>query len=89
MPWVQVTLMIQPHDKQEQRKVTLTRQRINFNPVSSQLCKRVPFAGGAAAGDGAEEEGKLGYIRVATFSKQTTENVKSAIHQLQSEGASR
>ena len=39
----------------------------------------------AAAGGG----GKLGYIRVATFSKQTGEGVRAALEQLRASGAER
>ena len=87
---MQVTLTIRPHSGGPARDVQLSRERLTFNPVSSQVCRRVgpgPSANGSSSG--AEGDGKVGYIRVATFSKQTTENVKAAIHQLQSEGASR
>ena len=68
----------------------LSRERLTFNPVSSQVCRRGgPGPSADGSGSGAGTDGKVGYIRIATFSKQTTENVKAAIHQLQSEGASR
>lgn len=68
------------------------REKINFNPVSSLLCGS---ASASAASDGAGEaasssgSGRVGYIRVATFSKQTAENARSAIQKLKSEGADR
>lgn len=66
----------------------LSRQRLTFNPVTSQLCKKVSL-GSDEAGLATTPSGKVGYIRVATFSKQTTDNVKTALHQLQAEGADR
>lgn len=44
-----------------------------------------PGSNGAAAG----AAGKLGYIRVATFSKQTGEGVRAALEQLRAGGAER
>jgi len=88
--WVthwQVTLTIRSDSGGATKEVPLSRQRLTFNPVTSQLCKRVSL-GGEEEGLG-EPTGKVGYIRVATFSKQTTENVKAALHQLQAEGANR
>ena len=85
-----MTLTIRPHSGGPARDVQLSRERLTFNPVSSQVCRRTGPGPSASGGSSvAEGDGKVGYIRVATFSKQTTENVKAAIHQLQSEGASR
>lgn len=87
---VQVTLTIQPHDGASERDVVLARQKLTFNPVTSQLCKRVPWSqqnGSSSSESGADET--IGYIRVATFNKQTSDSFKSALTQLQSEGASR
>ena len=64
--------------------VKLTRERIALKPVSSQMCGPVSDAVGPA-----EASGKLAYVRVATFNKQTTENAKAAFRQLKAEGASR
>ena len=80
---LQVTLTIQADKDSEPREVQLQRQRIINNPVSSQLCQKVPLS----ESDQPESFGKVGYIRVATFSKQTTENVKVALHKLQAEKA--
>lgn len=57
--------------------MVLQRERITINPVSSVLCpaSSAGVAPGAAAA-------KVGYIRVATFSKQTPEGVRAAIEQL-------
>ncbi|KAK9806765.1 hypothetical protein WJX72_001801 [[Myrmecia] bisecta] len=76
----EVKLTIIPHGGTNPRELTLTRQRIAFNPVTSQLCK-----GSSAAATASN----IGYIRVAVFSKQTAENVRAAIKALQSEGAER
>jgi carboxyl-terminal processing protease len=84
----QVTLTIRSHDDGAIKELPLARQRLTFNPVTSQLCKKVPL-GEAGEGSAGEATEKVGYIRVATFSKQTTENVKAALHQLQAEGANR
>jgi len=43
----------------------------------------------AAAGGGARSGGKLGYIRVSTFNKQTGEGVRAALEQLRAGGAER
>jgi len=45
-----------------------------------------PALNGNGAGSGS---GKLGYIRVATFSKQTGEGVRAALEQLRAGGAER
>lgn len=56
------------------RDVTLTRQPIQYQPVTSEFC---------GGGDGGPSSGKpLGYIRVATFSKQTPDALRDAIKQL-------
>ena len=78
-------MTIKSADDSEPRDVPLQRQRIINNPVSSQLCQRVPLG---EVADQPDNFGKVGYIRVATFSKQTTDNVKTALHKLQAEKAS-
>lgn len=86
----EVTLTIRKHGQASTNDLTLVREKINFNPVSSRLCDGVssssapPSNAGAASG-----VGKVGYIRVATFSKQTPENTRSAIQKLKAEGADR
>ena len=91
----QVTLTIRSHGQQSTKEVTMTRERITFNPVSSQLCSTNNSAAAAAAPDGdgaaaaAAGGSKIGYIRLATFSKQTPENTRSAIQKLKSQGADR
>ena len=67
----QVTLTLQAPSGGGAREVKLTRQPITFNPVTSDLCG-VPAGGGA----------KTGYIRIATFSKQTPDGVRAAIKSL-------
>lgn len=69
---MQVVLQLQPHSGGGSKEVNLTRQAITFNPVSSELC---------AAGTSAP--GKTGYIRIATFSKQTPAGVRAAMKTLQ------
>jgi len=64
--------------------IKLTRERIALKPVSSQMCGPVSDTVGPA-----EASGKLAYVRVATFNKQTTENAKAAFRQLKADGASR
>lgn len=64
--------------------VKLTRERIALKPVSFQMCGPVSDTVGPA-----EASGKLAYVRVATFNKQTTENAKAAFRQLKADGASR
>ena len=66
------------------REFKLTRERIALKPVSFQMCGPVSDTVGPS-----EASGKLAYVRVATFNKQTTENAKAAFRQLKAEGASR
>jgi len=73
----QVTLTLHPARGGGARDVTLTRQPIKFNPVTSELC-----GGGGGGGGGADSGSPLGYVRVATFSKQTPEGVRDAIKAL-------
>ncbi|CAL8471979.1 g11521 [Coccomyxa elongata] len=88
----EVKLTIRKHGQASTKDLTLVREKIKFNPVSSRLCDGVssssaaPSEAGAASPSG---DGKVGYIRVATFSKQTPENTRSAIQKLKSEGADR
>ncbi|EIE23663.1 photosystem Ii D1 C-terminal processing protease [Coccomyxa subellipsoidea C-169] len=89
----EVTLTVRKHGQDTTKQLTLVREKINFNPVSSQLCSG---ASSSTISDGAGEaaasssgSGKVGYIRVATFSKQTAENARNAIQKLKSEGADR
>ncbi len=50
------------------RQLTLTRQKVKFNPVTSRLCGGTP---------------RTGYLRVSTFSKQTAEGVGAALRALE------
>lgn len=70
--------------RQPSREVELTRQAITFNPVSSELCSR-----GSSNAVSGILDGKTGYIRVATFSKQTADGVRAAIKSLLESGAER
>ncbi|KAK9905938.1 hypothetical protein WJX75_009244 [Coccomyxa subellipsoidea] len=86
----EVTLTIRKHGEEATKQVTLVREKINFNPVSSQLCGSASASaasGGAGEAASSSGSGRVGYIRVATFSKQTAENARSAIEKLKSEGA--
>lgn len=78
----QVTLALQPHGQNGTREVTLTREKIDFNPVSSQLCS-------SSSSDGSSSNGKTGYIRLATFNKQTPERARTALQKLKADGADR
>ena len=64
--------------------VTLTRQKISYNPVSTKLCGAVGSAVGPKGADS-----KLGYIRVATFNKQTSDSFRQALDKLKADGAGR
>lgn len=89
---VQVTLTVRPHGKDSTKQLTLKREKINFNPVSSQLCGSVSSSAAPDADSGvtsSKASSKVGYIRVATFSKQTPGNARNAIQKLKSEGADR
>ena len=74
---MQVTVTVQPAAGGGRRDATLTRQPIRFNPVSSELCS------GGGGGGGGSGSAPVGYIRVATFSKQTPDGVRDAIKSLQ------
>ena len=62
----------------------LVRQRIALKPVTSHMCDAVNRSVGPSG-----MAGKLAYVRVATFNKQTTESAKAAIRQLKADGATR
>ncbi len=79
---LQVTLDVA--SKSQSNMFKLTRERIALKPVSSQMCGPVSESVGPAAASG-----KLAYVRVATFNKQTTENAKAAFRQLKADGATR
>eukprot|EP00887_Chlorella_sp_A99_P003436 scaffold7.g3436.t1 len=80
----EVALRVAPAHGGPPRELRLVRTPITINPVDSALCAGAGrVAGEAAAGD------KLGYIRIATFSKQTADKVREAIAQLQRGGAQR
>lgn len=66
------------------REVTLTREKIASAPVSHQMCSSVSNTVGPTG-----SSGKLGFVRIATFNKQTTENAKAAFRQLKADGATR
>ena len=72
--------------------MTLKREKIKINPVTSQLCSS-PSNSISETGQSEEppaiSTGKIGYIRVSTFSKQTPENARSALQKLKADGADR
>ena len=78
----EVVLRVAPARGGPAHDVRLTRTPITINPVDAALCSS---SGSTVAGPlGAEGEGgsswdKLGYIRVATFSKQTAESVSGGL----------
>ncbi|KAL4854503.1 C-terminal processing peptidase [Chlorella vulgaris] len=65
------------------KEYRLTREQIKFNPVDSALCSS---SGQLAPGSSSSS---LGYIRVATFNKQTAEKVRAALLTLREQGAER
>lgn len=71
----QVTLTVRAARGGGNSDVTLTRQPIQYQPVTSELC-------GSDGSGGADSSKPLGYIRVATFSKQTPDAVRDAIRAL-------
>ena len=81
---LQVTLALLTPSQSSTREVTLTREKIANAPVSHQLCSSVSNSVGPAS-----TSGKLGFVRIATFNKQTTESAKAAFRQLKADGASR
>ncbi|CAL5221069.1 g3193 [Coccomyxa viridis] len=88
----EVVLKLQPHGQEDLREVTLKREKIKINPVTSQLCSS-PSSSTSETSQSAEptaaSTGKIGYIRVSTFSKQTPENARSALQKLKADGADR
>lgn len=70
--------------KYQSSMVKLKRERIALKPVSSQMCESVSHSVGPA-----DASGKLAYVRVATFNKQTTGDAKAAFRQLKADGATR
>ncbi len=93
MKWLQVVLTLKPHGGGDLREVTLKREKIKINPVASQLCSSpsisLPSETSQSAEPPAASTGKIGYIRVATFSKQTPDNARSALQRLKADGADR
>ena len=91
-----MTLALRPAGRGAEREVALTREKIDFNPVTSQLCSggqastsgSSSESGSSGSGGGAEGR-KVGYIRVATFSKQTPEAARAAVQRLKADGADR
>ena len=81
---LQVTLALLTQDQSSTREVTLTREKIANAPVSHQICPSVSSTVGPA-----NASGKLGFVRIATFNKQTTESAKDAFRQLKADGATR
>ena len=81
---LQVTLALLTKDESSTREVTLTREKIANVPVSHQMCPSVSSTVGPA-----NASGKLGFVRIATFNKQTTESAKAAFRQLKADGATR
>ena len=89
----QVVLKLKPHSGEGLREVTLKREKIKINPVTSQLCgsasRAVTEAAPSAEAPAADGAGKIGYIRVATFSKQTPDSARAALQKLKADGADR
>jgi C-terminal processing protease CtpA/Prc len=89
----QVVLKLQPHSGKGVREVKLKREKIKINPVTSQLCgsasQAVTEAASSTEAPAAGGAGKIGYIRVATFSKQTPESARTALQNLKADGADR
>lgn len=88
---LQVLLKLQPHDQQSTKEITLKREKIKINPVTSQLCGQASSSTEAGGPETlkVDSTGKIGYIRVATFSKQTPDNARSALQKLKADGAER
>lgn len=89
----EVVLKLKPHSGEGLREVTLKREKIKINPVTSQLCgsasRAVTEAAPSAEVPAADGAGKIGYIRVATFSKQTPDSARAALQKLKADGADR
>ena len=89
----QVVLKLKPHSGEGVREVTLKREKIKINPVTTQLCgsasRAVTEADPSAEAPAADGAGKIGYIRVATFSKQTPDSARAALQKLRADGADR
>ena len=87
-----MVLKLQPHGQEDLREVTLKREKIKISAVTSQLCSS-PSSSVLDASQleepAAASNGKIGYIRVSTFSKTTPENAKSALQKLKADGADR
>lgn len=81
---LQVTLALLTNGRSSNRQVTMTREKIAYVPVSHQMCPSVSSTVGPA-----DANGKLGFVRISTFNKQTTESAKAAFRQLKADGATR
>eukprot|EP00951_Prasinocladus_malaysianus_P024796 scaffold215237_cov46-Prasinocladus_malaysianus.AAC.2 len=69
-----VDILLQPVSGRPSKTISLTRQQIKIIPVSYALCGPTS----SSVGPGAEGS-KLGYIRIATFNKNTAEATQEAL----------
>jgi len=77
-----LTMTVRPAGQGSQLKeVTLTRQRLQVNPVSWARCSRASPSVGPEG-----SSGSLGYIRVATFNGKTVQAFKEALNELEEKG---
>ena len=58
----------------KERLVSLIRRKIRINPVSYALCSPA-----SASLGGNSEGGKVGYVRLATFNKNTADATREAL----------
>lgn len=75
----EVQLKVMPAAGGPPRTLTLRRTPLTINPVDSALCSGASAlgSGGSATSSSGSGDQKLGYIRIATFSKQTADKASS------------
>lgn len=81
----EVALKVKPHQGGSVKELKLARVPITVDPVDSALCS----SSGLLTGSPENSSDKLGYVRIATFSKQTAAKTRDAIITLDKAGAKR
>uniref|UniRef100_A0A6S8GX33 C-terminal processing peptidase n=1 Tax=Dunaliella tertiolecta TaxID=3047 RepID=A0A6S8GX33_DUNTE len=86
----QAELQVRSSDSPEIKTYNISRLRVTLNPVTYAACSAVsPSVGGISNGSNSQgdNDGKLGYMRVTTFSSKTVGAFQDALQDLRSKGA--
>eukprot|EP00983_Pelagomonas_calceolata_P024282 764995-Pelagomonas_calceolata.AAC.2 len=83
----QAELQVRSSDSPEIKTYNISRLRVTLNPVTYAACSAVsPSVGGISNGSNSQgdNDGKLGYMRVTTFSSKTVGAFQDALQDLRS-----